>query len=94
MPSFKTVHRTVLKFTYAERLRHKNLSPSADGDKGAALDPQAFFYEKKAWRKNLLLFKQLGSSVKQLALDFFERAPYLAACGSDVSAAAELLAEL
>ncbi|MBQ9869161.1 MAG: hypothetical protein IJM32_05835, partial [Ruminococcus sp.] len=27
--------------------------PSADGGKGSALDPPAFFYEKKAGRKNL-----------------------------------------
>ena len=53
MPSFKTVHRTVLKFTYAERLTAREISLSAESDSGAARDPDCpkdnlpFFYEKE-----------------------------------------------
>jgi len=42
-----------LKFTPCRARKASGIPPSADGGKGAALDPPAFFYEKKAGRKNL-----------------------------------------
>ena len=44
VPSFKTVHRTVLKFTPCGALLRQGISPSAEGDKGALppLTPTAF----------------------------------------------------
>ena len=42
----------------------------------------------------VILLEKFCDSIKQLLLDLFQLALDLAACGSDMSAAAELLAEL
>jgi len=55
MPSFKTVHRTVLKFTYAERLTAREISLTAVSDEGAALDPPPFFARKRWTKKPVIV---------------------------------------
>ena len=55
VPSFKTVHRTVLKFTPCGR-RQQGLSPSADGDKGRCPLTLPAFLRKRLERKPFLDF--------------------------------------
>ncbi|MBQ9868378.1 MAG: hypothetical protein IJM32_01860, partial [Ruminococcus sp.] len=54
--------------------KRQGIPPSADGGKGSALDPPAFFYEKKAGRKNLsCLWQVLKGSADPQTLIYIDK---------------------